>query len=141
MAAELIIFVGLPGSGKSTYFKRFFSKDFAIVSKDLMTGRDKDKVQELQLRYILGAGQNVVVDNTNVTKAIRKPLIELGHSLGCKVTVYWFDTPKDVCLARNALRSGKARVPNVAIYTMAKRFEEPTEDEGFDVRVKITKEE
>lgn len=77
-------------------------------------------------------GKNVVIDNTSVTAEIRKPLIDLGHQFGADVIAYHFATTIKECIARNAQRTGRAKVPNVAIYTMAKKFQEPTIAEGFD---------
>ena len=134
---ELIISIGLPGSGKSTYYRKYLAKTHAQVSKDLMSGSKKDQTQREMITRALLQRKDVVVDNTSVTAEIRKPLIELGHQLGADVIAYYFSTSVEDCIARNALRIGRAKVPNVAIYTMAKKFQEPTMAEGFDDIVKI----
>ena len=138
--ARLVIFVGLPASGKSTYFKRYLEQTHILVSKDLMgSSKNKDKIQAEMLCLHLGSNKDTVVDNTNVSKAIRAPLVALAHDLGQKVEIYWFDTPAKICIQQNELRSGKARVPNVAIYTLAKKFEQPNDSEGADKIVRIWK--
>ena len=48
------------------------------------------------------------------------------------VVGYCFVTDKEAALARNALRNGRARVPDVAIRTMYSQLEYPELDEGFD---------
>lgn len=80
----------------------------------------------------LQAGQSVVVDNTNPTPEVREPLIRLAHAYGAEVIGYYFESETRSSLERNKTRSGKARVPNVAIYTTAKKLIRPSYTEGFD---------
>jgi predicted kinase len=134
---ELIISIGLPGSGKSTYYRKYLAKTHAQISKDLMSGSKKDQIQHDMITKALSQGQNAVIDNTSVTAEIRKPLIDLGHQLGARVVAYYFPCLVKDCIARNAQRDGKARVPNIAIYTMAKKFQAPTMAEGFDDIIRI----
>jgi predicted kinase len=138
--AELIIFVGLQGSGKSTYYREHFAATHVHVSKDLMPNvRDKESRQRQQISQALMEGKPVVVDNTNPTPEVRAPLIELGRSLGARVIAIWMDTPVRTVIARNAAREGKARVPNPAIFATVKKFRPPELGEGFDeVRVVTT---
>src|SRR4051794_38230947 len=120
---ELVIFVGLPGSGKSMYYQRHFSGTHAQVSKDL--GHDLR-----QIAAALRKGESVVADNTHATRQSRKELIDLARSFGARVIGYWFKTPPRECVARNAKR--EKRVPRVAIFAIAKKLEPPSLDEGFD---------
>ena len=141
----MIVFVGLQGSGKSTYYNKHFVRKrqyYVRVSKDLMTGSSTKKrdTQREMISLALLKGLNVIVDNTSVSAAVRKPLIDLGHLFGARVVAYWFPMSVKECVARNAQRKGKAKVPNVAIYTMAKKFEDPTIAEGFDEVMKIVQE-
>src|SRR4051812_11351722 len=86
---ELVIFTGLQGAGKSTYYRAYLSQSHIVVSKDLMRNkRNREARQQRLIREALCAGQSVVVDNTNPTRALREPLIALGHELGaCVVSV------------------------------------------------------
>jgi predicted kinase len=130
---ELIIFVGVPGSGKSTYYRRHFAATHVHVSKDLMPqARDRETRQRAQIEKALSEGRSVVVDNTSPTAALRAPLIEIGRRYGARVIACFFDVPVRTAIARNASREGKARVPNVAIFTTLKKLVPPTRDEGFD---------
>jgi predicted kinase len=131
---ELIISIGLPGSGKSTYYRTALAKSHTQISKDLMSGSPtrKNQIQIDMITQSLTKGLNAVIDNTSVTAEVRRPLIELGHKLGAKVIAYYFPTSVKDCIARNAQRTGRAKVPNVAIYTMAKKLQGPTKAEGFD---------
>jgi len=74
----------------------------------------------------------VVVDNTHPPRAVRAPLIALGKGHGARVIAYYFECPVKTALARNRLREGRGRVPNVAIFVTAKKLAPPMLDEGFD---------
>ena len=130
---QLIIFIGLQGSGKSTYFQRHFAATHVHVSKDLMKNvRNRDARQTQMIEEALEAGKPVVVDNTNPTSAVRAPLIELARKHGAGVAAYVFEVPVKVAVARNRQREGKARVPDVAIFVTAKKLVPPQFEEGFD---------
>jgi predicted kinase len=124
---QLIIFMGLQASGKSTFYRSHFVATHAYVSKDLLGRRQMQLVEEA-----LQAGQSVVVDNTNPTLREREPLIRLGHEYGAEVIGYYFEAETRSSIERNKTRSGKARVPDVAIYVTAKKLVRPTYAEGFD---------
>jgi predicted kinase len=81
-----------------------------------------------------------VVDNTNPTKAERARIIAVARKNNARVVAYSFDVTTRVAVARNADRTGREKVPNVAIFTAAKRLEPPTFAEGFDqlFRVEVT---
>jgi predicted kinase len=134
---ELIVFSGLQASGKSTYYRSHLAATHVHVSKDLMTNtRDRDARQVREIARALAEGKSVVVDNTNPTPAVRAPLIALGRAHGARVVAYYFETTVKDSVARNRLREGKARVPDVALFVTAKKMVPPTIAEGFDeVRV------
>ena len=130
---ELIIFMGLQASGKSTFYSSHFAAMHAYVSKDLLRNNKKPGRRQMQLvEEALQAGQSVVVDNTNPTPQEREPLIRLAHAYGAEVIGCYFESETRSSLERNKTRSGKARVPNVAIYTTAKKLIRPSYTEGFD---------
>lgn len=137
MAPELILFVGMQAAGKSTYYAKHLAATHVHVSKDLMTNvSNRDRHQEKLIGAALTAGQSVVVDNTNPTPIVRAPLIALGHKHGARVIAYYFEAVVKEAVARNRLREGKARVPDVAMYVTARKLVPPTFAEGFDeVRV------
>lgn len=137
MALEMIIFVGLQAAGKSTYYHANLAATHVHVSKDLMKNvRDRDARQRQMIEEAFKAGKSVAIDNTNPIPAVRAPLIELGRRYGARVVAYFFETTVKDAVARNRLREGKARVPDVAIYVAAKKLVPPSFTEGFDeVRV------
>ena len=133
MGAELVIFVGLQASGKSTFFRERFAATHEHVSKDLFrNNRNRNRRQGQLVEAALRAGRPVVVDNTNPIAEDRRPLVELGRRFGARIVGYHFDSGTRECLARNARREGRARVPDVAVFTTAKRLVLPSHDEGFD---------
>jgi len=134
---DLVIFVGLPGSGKSTYYFAHLAPTHAHVSKDLMpNARRRDDRQTLVVEKALADGQSVVIDNTNPSRAIRAPLIALGRRHGARIIAYYFECSVRTALMRNRQREGRGRVPDVAIFVAQKKLQPPALDEGFDeVRV------
>jgi predicted kinase len=136
---EMIIFVGLPASGKSYYYHAQFASTHVHVSKDLLrNAKDKNKRQESIIEEALKKGQSVVVDNTNPRRQDRAPLIELARKYGATVTCYYFNSTVKDCVERNKTRQGKARVPAVAIYVAAKRMQPPELPEGFNEIITVT---
>lgn len=130
---EMVIFIGLQGSGKSTFFRTHFAATHEYVSKDrLPSNRHKSRRQTQLIESALQAGRSVVVDNTNPTVEAREALISLGRAYGAEIVEYYFESNVSACLGRNAQRTGKERVPNVAIYVTAKKLVRPTYAEGFD---------
>lgn len=133
-APEVVLFIGLPGAGKSTFYRTRFASTHVQVSKDLMprSARHKSARQLRQIEAALAEGRSVVVDNTNVTRADREPVIAKAHELGARAVGFWFrSSPRD-SMRRNAGRQGRARVPDAAIRGFARRFETPAFEEGFD---------
>jgi predicted kinase len=130
---ECVILVGLPGAGKTTFFRERFAGTHDHVSKDAFRGnRRPARRQEALLDESMAAGRSVVVDNTNPGVEGRAPLIAAARRHGADVVGYFFPTDARDALRRNRLREGRARVPDVAIFTTRKRLEPPSYAEGFD---------
>jgi hypothetical protein len=49
-----------------------------------------------------------------------------------RVVGYYFDLAPRVAVARNEARTGRSKVPKVAIFVTARKLEPPSPDEGFD---------
>jgi predicted kinase len=132
MGAELVILVGLPAAGKSTFFRERFAATHAHVSRDLMprAARDKQVRQADQVERALAAGSAVVVDNLNSRAADRAPLIAAARRHGARCMAYFFIPQVPQSVRRNEART--PRVPKVAIFTAAKKLEPPSFAEGFD---------
>ena len=128
-----MILVGLPGSGKTSFFRSRFAANHAHVSKDLLpSARDKGARQIALVEDALRAGRSVVVDNTNPRVVDRAPLVAAARRHGARVVGYFLDTARGECLARNRRREGRARVPDVAVHVAASRLQPLSREEGFD---------
>lgn len=139
MAVELVVFVGLQASGKSTFFRECFATTHEHVSKDLFPNNKNPNRRQAQLiEAALEAGRPVVVDNTNPTPEERRSPVRLGREYGATIVGYYFEVGVGECLARNAGRAGKARVPDVAIFATAKWLVPPSCSEGFDALFRVS---
>ena len=129
---ELVVFVGLQASGKSTFFRQRFGGTHAHVSKDLMSrhARNKQDRQLSELERVLATGGSAVVDNTNPRIADRAPLIELARKHAARTAAYFFAPQVGDSIRRNDAR--EPRVPKVAIFTTMKKLQAPDYAEGFD---------
>ena len=133
MTLEIVVFVGLQGSGKSSFYRARFAGTPDLVSKDRFpNNRNPARRQRQLIEAALAAGRSVVVDNTNPTAPERAELIALARAFGTRVVGYYFESRLADCLERNRRREGKARVPDVALYTTRKRLSRPSLAEGFD---------
>jgi predicted kinase len=130
---DLVVFVGMQASGKTTFYRSYYSDSHVLVSKDrLRHRRHRDAVQRRRVEEALMNGRSVVVDNTNPTVADRAPLIALAREYGARIVGLYFESRVTDCVERNRLRVGKARVPDFVIYRTYSRLQAPTSSEGFD---------
>lgn len=132
---EMILFAGLPGCGKSTYYKEHFFNTHLRISNDLL--KTKNRSARL-LDFCFETKMSFVVDNTNTTKEVRSKIIQACDEAAVKQKepikkiCYYFECDSKICLERNENRTGKDKVPKQAIFSKAKEFEIPELEEGFD---------
>ena len=130
---DVVIFIGLQASGKSTFYRTYFAATHGYISKDVLQHNKRPQRRQMQLlEEALREQRSVVVDNTNATVEVRKPLIEMGRLYGAKIIGYYFESEVRQCIERNKQREGKAKVPDVAIYVTAKKLVRPSYEEGFE---------
>ncbi|MBD2083624.1 ATP-binding protein [Trichocoleus sp. ST-U3] len=129
---QLVIFIGLQASGKSTFYHTHFAETHKLVSKDLLrNNKNRSRRQTQLIKEAFEIGQSVVVDNTNPTVEERASLIELGCMYSAEIIGYYFKSSVSQCRERNQQRLGKAQVPDVAIYATIKKLQRPSSNEGF----------
>lgn len=135
----MILLVGLPGSGKSTWAR---AQGLTVLSSDemrlLLSGDETNQSIHSKvfgaMRYLLrkrvelGAGPTII-DATNLRRKDRKSWLRFAAKLGAKVEAKYFDVPLEVALERN--RGRQRVVPEEVIRTMAARMQPPRIEEGF----------
>lgn len=125
--------IGLQGAGKSTFRGQQFRETHAVVSKDLLrNNRRPERRQRHLISAALASGFSVLVDNTNPSVEERASIIAVARASSAQVVGYFFDSPLRECVERNQLRPERTRVPDVGLFSAAKRLVRPSTSEGFD---------
>ena len=138
-AVEVVVFIGIQGSGKSTFFTERFFDTHVRINLDMLRTRAREK---RLVEACIAAKQRFVVDNTNPTRADRERYVPKAKAAGFRAIAYWFDIDLDECKRRNAARKGRKAVPAAAIMRTRAKLEPPSRDkisdEGFDEVHRVT---
>jgi predicted kinase len=126
---EAVVFCGVQGSGKTTLYRDRFLETHVRVSMDLLRTRGRE---EAFVRLCLQSGQRFVVDNTNPTPTDRRRYVEPARAAGFRLIGYLVEVDRSLALARNAGRTGRARIAVSGVLGTERRLLRPTPEEGFD---------
>ncbi|KZT54581.1 PNK3P-domain-containing protein [Calocera cornea HHB12733] len=137
---EIVLFVGPPSAGKTTFFRKHFAPlKYQHVNQDTL----KTKTKCLQMvEQVIQAGQGAVVDNTNRDKKTRKDYMVLAEKLGVPVRCLQFNVSVALAYHNNLFRAfclptdhpdhGRREFLPYSIYAgFANQMEEPELAEGF----------
>ncbi|AYZ11152.1 ATP-binding protein [Chryseobacterium arthrosphaerae] len=129
---EMIIFTGIPASGKSSLYKELFFNSHIRISMDLLNTRNKEGKL---LQYCFDTQSKMVIDNTNVSRENRRRYIQLAIQNKYSIVGYYFESDIRDCLERNKNR--KDSINETGIKAKYKELELPSLEEGFDQIVKV----
>lgn len=149
---ELIMLVGIPTAGKSTFSNDKKYKDYVRVSSDdILQEVAKERQQSYNtvfkgnirfaqiammkvLRKAIEDGKSIIWDQTNLTKKQRRDKLKYIPDYYKKTAVY-FVVSLETALKRNTQRPGKVIPPEI-LERMIKEYELPTNEEGFDTIIR-----
>lgn len=137
----LLIFQGIPASGKTTCAKEMQAKEpgrwkrvnrdeLRIMIDDYKFTKENEKhitsIQNYLILRFLEAGYDVILDNTSLRPNIKREMEDLTSQIFADVNIQFrqFPVDKDEAKRRNSLRTGHARVPEHVIDDMHRKYEE-----------------
>lgn len=138
---KLIMMVGLPRSGKSTWIKENKTNEVVISADDIrylvynqqFWGDGEPlmwSIRGIMLRYLLQQGVDVIIDETNTTKERRKPILKLAKQYGYHVIGNVVECAPETCIERAKMNSQENLLS--VIERMTNQFELPETEEGFN---------
>jgi len=132
---EIILLVGPPASGKSTFYRRYLKvHNYVGINRDtLQTAAKCLKAAEAAL----SEGKSVCIDNTNPSKATRAEYIQLAKKYKAAMRCFVMSTQIELChhlnyVRQNQTKSKVRRIPDVGYNVFKSQFAQPEVSEGFD---------
>ena len=116
---EIIILVGVPGSGKTTVAEKLVAKGYKRFSADAIRGEVYgDENIQGEGNYIFNilhhrmteafeAGHCIVVDNVNIKSRDRQEFLNKAFKYNYKSQIWVMSVPLETALERNKLRERK----------------------------------
>ena len=128
--------IGIAGSGKTTIAKKLFPEHKRVSLDEIP--KSNRKIEHTIIEQHLSRDENIVIDDTNLTKSIRSTHIELAQKYQAKVTAIFVNLPMWKIQKQNLKR--EKSLPESTLFRMQKQLEIPSEDEGIDF-IQIIKEQ
>ena len=143
--SRLIMMMGIAGAGKSTWIKQNYP-DVEPVSRDAISFEildekggeyfdHEDEVFNSFIHQIIGslvADEVTIADATHLNRKARLKVLSRVRKYADEVEVVWIRVPLETALRQNAMRSGRAKVPNDVIKRMYQSIERPEDNEGIN---------
>jgi predicted kinase len=126
---EGVIFVGVQGSGKTSFYRERFFESHIRISLDMLRTRQRE---QLLFAACLQAKQPFVIDNTNPLPSDRSRYIGPAQAAGFRIVGYFFYTALRDAIRRNNQRGGKQKIPIPGIASAFRKLRVPTLEEGYD---------
>jgi bifunctional polynucleotide phosphatase/kinase len=127
---EYVLLIGVALSGKTTYRKANFP-DHKVIALSFF---DNNRNEEMKvIEESLKDGRNIVVDDTNLTRKIRKIHLDMAKKYHAKIVGIFMNTSANLLQQRQMRRRNP--FPMAAINKQLKEFETPLKDEGFDTLI------
>lgn len=150
--SKLIVVIGAPGSGKTTWCKHYLethqatyvSRDeirFNIVNENEEYFSKEDQVYREFIKKInnaLNRDETVIADQTSLNKKARAKLFNSLNKKPDEIIAVYLKKPLETILKYNAKRKGRCRVPEQSVINMFNAIELPTRDEGITRYVEVT---
>jgi predicted kinase len=154
---EMVMLVGLPGSGKSTYIAQLkkhknyvvistddileqIAKDSGISYSDAFNSyyKESEKKMFIHLRQAINKKQNIIIDQTNMTVGSRSRKLGLVPNSYTKIAVVFsVDSAELQRRLDNREKETGKRIPSSVIKSMREAYQEPTKSEGFAEIIKV----
>ena len=145
LMVRLVVLVGLPGSGKSTFSKNFAECGWTVVCQDILGDR---RACEVAVDAALQAGGRVVVDRTNIDAAQRAHWVRIARSrdIGpAQTACVYLDIRPGECKRRILARVDHPTLPATAegaavVWSFRRRQQPPASEEGFGMVLRVCSE-
>lgn len=141
---EVVLFVGCPGAGKSTFYRRYLEPlGYERINQDMLKTKPKCFVVGQKL---LSEGKSIAVDNTNPDLATRAGWIAVAKQHKAPIRCVHFTSPEELCIHNAAVRAFGGEIvnpelrdmlPGIAFRTYKARFKKPKMKEGFSDLVEV----
>jgi predicted kinase len=125
---EAVIFCGVQGSGKSTFYRERFADSHVRINLDMLRTRSREQIL---VRACIDAKQPFVVDNTNPTIETRRRYIVPARIAGFNLVSVYFHTLLGDAIARNRARPREEQLRPGAIVGTYRSLQPPSKQEGY----------